>query len=136
MAGIKMIVAMVLLMVRGCIPLEHFARKEISPEEATEIAARLANDECEKHYKRRPFSPENYKAVFRDNRWHWGKFDPAGVHGYSAEVAFKKDGSDPKVEVFFSSDSLAPTFPKEERREKEKPMFPPEILDPKLRRFR
>jgi hypothetical protein len=143
MARIKIIVAIVVLMTRGCMPLERFARQQLNLREAAEVAAHLANDECEKHSKRRPFSPEDYKAVFRHGRWHWGKFDPAGVDGYSAEVSFKKNGSDPEVEVFFSSDSPAPTFPREERREEleqyfyyEKLMFPPEILDPRLRRFR
>ncbi|MDP2897255.1 MAG: hypothetical protein Q8Q12_12000 [bacterium] len=133
MAGMKTIVVIVLVVMRGCVPLEPFGGKRIPPEEAAKAAASLANDECEEHYKRRPFSPENYEPVFRDNRWRWGKFDPAGIHGYSAEVSFKKDGSHPKVEVFFSSDALEPDSGREDLIEwKWRQILPPERLYPPI----
>ena len=141
MAKINLLVAVALFMLRGCVPVERYVFKKLSPRGAAKFAAKLANRECEELYKRKPFSPKSYKAIFRENRWHWGKFDPAGIHGYSAEVSFKKDGSDPRVDVFFSSDSLEPPtpddIPKDELRElmpllekRERVLPPPEIFDP------
>lgn len=145
MARVKIIAAIALFTLRGCVPVERFIFRELSPEGAANFAANLANEECQKLCKRRPFSPGSYRATFRDNRWYWGKFDPAGVHGYSAEVSFRKDGGAAKVEVFFSSDKLEP-FPPEDMRkggpreptpfleEKERLIFPPEIIAPEFPR--
>jgi iron complex transport system substrate-binding protein len=68
------------------------------------LASDLANQECERIYGSCPFLPEHYKAEFSGERWQWGHMDPAGIKGYSAEVSFKKDGTDKKVQVFFSTD--------------------------------
>lgn len=134
MAGIKTIIVIVLVMMRGCLPLDPFAGEKLLPDEAARVAASLANDECGKHYKRRPFSPKNYEPVFRDNRWRWGKFDPAGIHGYSAEVLLRKNGSHPEVEVFFSSDALEPDSDREDLMEwKWKRIAPPERFHPTTR---
>ncbi|MDD2889802.1 MAG: ABC transporter substrate-binding protein [bacterium] len=73
------------------------------------LAADLANQECEKIYGTHPFLPEHYKAEFSGERWEWGHIDAAGIKGYSAEVSFKKDGTDKKVQVFFSTDRLNST---------------------------
>ncbi|MDD5528830.1 MAG: ABC transporter substrate-binding protein [bacterium] len=73
---------------------------------ACQLATDLANQECERIYGTRPFLSEHYKATFFGERWQWGQMDAAGIKGYSAEVSFKKDGTDKKVQVFFSTDRL------------------------------
>jgi hypothetical protein len=81
----------------------------LSSNDAAQLAAKLANDECERLYKRRPFTASQYGAVLRDAEYHWGGLDEGGPGGYSAHVTFAQDGSKPKVEVYFSTDRLDPT---------------------------
>jgi hypothetical protein len=76
----------------------------LTQEQASELAARLANEKCLRVFGRSPFTPELYKARLEDSRWHWGKIEPKGINGYSAKVEFSKDGSDENVKVAFSSD--------------------------------
>lgn len=80
----------------------------LSPAEAAQLAAKLANDECERLYQRRPFDSSQHAAVLRDGEYLWGGLDVGGPAGFSARVTFRQDGSKPKVEVFFSSDQLRP----------------------------
>ncbi len=85
------------------------AGRTLSPGGAAELAAKLANDECARLYKRRPFAADQHPAVLlEDGRYHWGGLDQAGTAGYSADVTFAPDGSHPKVEVYFSTDRLDP----------------------------
>ena len=81
-------------------------RSALSAEEASVLAARLANDQCESRYQRRPFKPGQYPAVLREGVYHWGKLDVGGHEGFSASVTFYPDGSEPHVEVYFSSDTV------------------------------
>ena len=81
-------------------------------EQAAEHAAKLANEKCQKNFGMSPFKPESYKAEFVDSKWHWGKFDPMGIHGYSAKVEFRKDGSGENVKVTFSTDVIINNEPK------------------------
>ncbi len=80
----------------------------LSSNDAAQLAAKLANDECERLYKRRPFTANLYPAVLQDAEYHWGRLDEGGPGGYSAQVTFAQDGSKPKVEVYFSTDRLDP----------------------------
>jgi hypothetical protein len=81
-------------------------RQGLSPKDAAELAARLANEQCEHQYRRRPFKPDQYSAVLNDGRYQWGGLDVGGVGGFSALVTFLREGSEPHVEVYFSSDAL------------------------------
>ena len=81
-------------------------KNTLGVEKASVLAARLANDKCEQLRGKRPFSAESYTAEFTNNIWHWGRNDPAGIRGFSAEVSFAPDGSHPKVEVYLNNDSL------------------------------
>jgi hypothetical protein len=76
------------------------------PQDAAELAARLANEQCERQFRRRPFSPGQHSAMLQDGVYHWGNLDVGGVGGFSAVVTFRQDGSEPYVEVYFSSDAL------------------------------
>ena len=76
----------------------------ITQEQASEHAAKLANEKCQKVFGESPFTPGSYEAELIDSKWHWGKIDPKGINGYSAKVEFGKDGSDENVKVAFSTD--------------------------------
>ena len=64
----------------------------------------LANDKCQQVFGQRPFATGQFQVALVENRWQWGRRDPAGVNGYSATVSFRPDRSDAQVEVFFSLD--------------------------------
>lgn len=75
--------------------------KELSYEEASELALRLANEEFEK----KQFKDSdgvlvkagfNFLGKKEGGRWIFSEIPPAGV---SASVSFELDGSDPVVEV-------------------------------------
>src|SRR5947207_2377260 len=80
------------------------ALRVLSPTDAAQLAAKLANDESEHRYKRRPFAASQHPAVLRDDEYHWGGLDEGGQAGYSALVTFRPDGTQPKVEIYFSTD--------------------------------
>jgi hypothetical protein len=84
------------------------AVKAISPQQAAELAATLANDKCESKYRKRPFKPEQHPAVREANKYRWGGLDVGGPGGLSALVTFREDGSQPHVEIYYSNDRLAP----------------------------
>lgn len=77
---------------------------KLSQTQATKLAVELANDECERLYKKRPFTLKRIHAVQHNDRYRWGRLDVTGQGGFSSLVTFALDGSDPKVEVFFSTD--------------------------------
>ena len=85
---------------------EPKTRRALSAEDASVLAAQLANEQCERQYRRRPFKPEQYPAVLREGVYHWGNLDVGGHQGFSASVIFYPDGSEPHVEVYFSSDTV------------------------------
>ena len=78
----------------------------LSPTQAAQLAAKLANDECQRIYGKRPFTADQRPAVWMDNEYRWGGLDVGGPGGFSALVIFRGDGSHPKVEVYFSTDSV------------------------------
>ena len=82
------------------------AHRVLSPQDAAELAAQLANEQCERQFRRRPFTPGLYSAKLQDGLYQWGELDVGGVGGFSAVVTFRQDGSEPHVEVYFSSDAL------------------------------
>ena len=73
-------------------------------EQAAEFASKLANEKCQKTFHRSPFAPDSYVAQLSDSRWSWGKIEPPGIHGFSAEIEFNMDGSGKKVRVVFHTD--------------------------------
>lgn len=78
----------------------------LSPNDAAQVAAKLANDQCERLYKRRPFSARQYPALFQNGQYYWGHLDEGAVGGFSACVTIGRDGNNPKVQVYFSTDQL------------------------------
>jgi len=71
---------------------------------AAELAAHLANDECDRLYGERPFDSDSYPVLFTMDRYEWGRLDPRGINGFSSTVSFTPQGSDPNVRVYWSSD--------------------------------
>ena len=80
--------------------------KRLDAREAAELAANLANRECDELSDRRPFKSDDHIPKVINNRWHWGGLDLAGPYGLSAKVVFDADGSDPEVTVYFSLDGV------------------------------
>lgn len=78
----------------------------LSADEAATLAAKLANDECDRRFERRPFSPSQYPIGFVGDRFVWGRLDPGGEDGFSAEVSFGPGGGDPEVKCYWSVDSI------------------------------
>ena len=76
----------------------------LSPSAAAELAAKLANDECERLHQKRPFTAQQHAAVLKDDIYRWGRLDPGGPSGLSAVVTFRADGSEPEVKVYLSTD--------------------------------
>jgi hypothetical protein len=100
------------------------ARRVLSADEAAQLAAKLANDQCDRQYRERPFSAAQHFAVLQNGMYQWGGLDVGGLGGFSALVTFRADGSEPRVEVYFSTDILRPWRPS--------PDLPPGV-SPKLR---
>src|SRR4030095_3254271 len=84
------------------------------PRAVTKPAAKLATAECERLHKKRPSTAEQHPAVLERGQYRWGRLDPGGPSGLSAVVTFRADGSQPDVEIYFSTDILRPEqrFPK------------------------
>jgi hypothetical protein len=78
--------------------------KKLDSTQAKILASDLANKKCDSLFHARPFNPDDYKAEFKDGTWIWGKIDPSGKNGYSAEVRFKKNGKNPLVKVVLTND--------------------------------
>src|SRR5262245_21590093 len=78
-------------------------RERLEIDRVRTLAARMANDEFERRFQQRPFRAEMYEPELRDDRWLWGKFEPAEF--YSAEVSFRRDITDPRIRVFWATDS-------------------------------
>lgn len=72
------------------------------------LAAKLANDECERLYQKRPFKAEQHAPILEGNLYRWGRLDPGAPSGLSAAVTFRTDGSQPDVQVYFSTDKRDP----------------------------
>lgn len=84
------------------------SRPVLSVGEAAELAARLANERCERQYRRRPFRAEQHAIVLRAGLYRWGGLDVGAPGGLSAFVTFRQDGSEPRVEVYYSADAVRP----------------------------
>jgi hypothetical protein len=80
--------------------------QRLTPADAAKVAARLANNECERLYKKRPFAAGTARAVETEEGYRWGRLDVKGPGGYSAVVTLAKDGTHAKVEVYYSTDLL------------------------------
>jgi hypothetical protein len=89
------LIAAVLFLLSACAG----TREPLTPVSAGTLAARLANDRCEKNFGKRPFAPDDFEALLDQGRWHWGTADGGKVDGYEVEVTFNQGGGKRKVAV-------------------------------------
>jgi hypothetical protein len=90
------------------LPPTATARRILSADEAAQLAAQLANDQCDRQYRKRPFVAGQYSAMLQDSTYRWGGLDIGGRGGFSALVTFRRDGGEPHVEIYYSTDVLRP----------------------------
>ena len=81
-------------------------KKNLTRAQAAQLGAKLANIECEKLYKKQPFNPDSFPIKYENGRWHWGRWDPAGTGGFSAEVSFSATGDGQQAKVYLSTDAI------------------------------
>ena len=48
------------------------SRKALSAQDAALLAARLANEQCDRQYQKRPFRPAQHPPILQDGLYHWG----------------------------------------------------------------
>lgn len=85
-------------------PTAADGEKELSiltADHAAEFASEIANERCQHVFGVSPFSPDSYPATMENSRWHWGKIQPPGISGFSAEIEFNVDGSSRYVRVVY-----------------------------------
>jgi hypothetical protein len=82
------------------------APRVISSSEAAEIAAQLANDQCDRMFQERPFSATQYPAILKNGRYEWGHLEP--IRRYSALVTLQSAGSGGRAQVYCSTDAIIP----------------------------
>ncbi len=70
-----------------------------TPRDAENIAVELANDKCQHEFGKRPFKTGAFPAARSGDRWLWGWLDAKSGRGYTAQVSFHSDGTDPQVAV-------------------------------------
>jgi hypothetical protein len=80
--------------------------KKLNSNQAAQLASELANVQSDITFHIRPFSASNFNPVLNKGRWHLGSLDVAALNGYSSKVSFDLDGRDPKVDIYFSQDSI------------------------------
>ena len=71
-----------------------------SPAAAEKFAVSLANDRCEKEFGKRPFKTGRFPATRSDDRWLWGWLDAKAAEGYTAQVSFHADRTEPEAHVY------------------------------------
>lgn len=71
-----------------------------SPAAAEKRAVALANDRCEHEFGKRPFKTGRFPATLSGERWLWGWLDVKGGQGFTAQVSFRADGSEPEARIY------------------------------------
>ncbi len=72
---------------------------------AEKYAVELANDLCQRDSGKRPFRTGYIPASLSGDRWLWGWLDPATAQGYSVQVSFRVDRSEPTVSLSLHADA-------------------------------
>ncbi len=78
----------------GCAPA-----RPMNAVSAGALAARLANERCQRLYGAHPFAPDDFEAVRTQGGWKWGTATAGKVDGYEVEVSFDDRGGARKVGV-------------------------------------
>lgn len=83
----------------AAVSLTACASTRHTPYSAGELAARLANEQCQARYGARPFAGEDFEAELTGGRWVWSSGEGSAVDGFSVTVSFDEDGGRKKVAV-------------------------------------
>ena len=75
------------------------AQSLLSAEQASELAARLANNECQRRFGRTPFKAPTAVARLISGRWHWRALAGVSRADVIANVSFSAVGQEPSVSV-------------------------------------
>lgn len=84
----------VALLAAGCAPA-----RPLNAISAGALAARLANERCQRLYGAHPFAPEDFEAVRIQGGWQWGTATGGKVDGYEVEVSFDDRGGTRRVGI-------------------------------------
>lgn len=82
------------LLAAGCA-----AGRPLNQVSAGALAARLANERCQRVYGARPFAPDDFEAVRGTDGWRWGTPGGGKIDGYEVEVSFDERGGSRRVDV-------------------------------------
>ena len=75
------------------------AQSPLSAEQASELAARLANDECHRRFGGTPFKAPTAVARLVNGRWNWQALAGVSRADVIAKVSFSSVGQEPSVSV-------------------------------------
>jgi hypothetical protein len=81
---------------------DYGAAPRLTQKQAEKLAATMANNECERLYGTRPFTPARYPVVLDNHTWRWGCREHVVGDGFSAEVQFDLLGQHRSVRVYSS----------------------------------
>jgi hypothetical protein len=71
----------------------------LSAIEASQLAARLANADCQRRFSCSPFDACAGKSQLSRGRWHWRAIAGHGYLDLVADVSFSKSGENAKVRL-------------------------------------
>lgn len=77
--------------------------KNLTEQQAANLACYLANQEAHKRFGQQPFTVESYSVKMKNRKWVWGGIEPAGNTGFSAFVTFQRNGKNSMVDVMKTS---------------------------------
>jgi hypothetical protein len=84
------------LLLSGCSSLPHTGN--LSVEQATSLAVKLANEQAQAIYHFQPFR-DGPSAVFVQGQWFWSDLKAQGQLDVEGSVRFPADGANPSVRV-------------------------------------
>jgi hypothetical protein len=84
------------------------ARAALSPAQASQFAAEIANAHCQWRFGYRPFDPSAAEPILADGRWHWKAIAAAGYSDLTVEVTFSQTGESPTVRLDLMGSRVAP----------------------------
>jgi hypothetical protein len=71
----------------------------MSAADVSNLAARLANEDCQRRFGISPFKPSSGTPSFFDGHWHWTAISSYGRGDLMADISFSEDGLSRGVRV-------------------------------------
>jgi hypothetical protein len=101
---------LIMLALFGC-TTGHQHTAALSPDQAVDLAEKLANDKTQALYNCRPFS-NGPSAQLADGLWVWHSRRGRGQLDIEATVKFASDGANPSVSIALLDNRSAPQVPR------------------------